>query len=233
SKDRVQIWHDDSFIEAGASDTDPVYETLLPKWLEPHRLPPGSRDPLGFQSYAEKIADEFLPGLTVFTTRIGYYGFILWAIRELNNAECARGEVRRERFHRLERALALCEFVNHGKEDDDCRLLGQRSKSEVLQSAENNRFRVPQRILKNQESAGALRLYSTSIEKQGFAKIVPEQAVENLLPFELTDLGLRLARGFERRVPDGFWEFALGEKGKDRDEIRHWGKRLCFAELGN
>ena len=229
---RVQIRHDDSFIEARASDAHREYDALLPRWLEPHRLPPGSRDPLGFQNHAEKIADEFLPGLTVFTTRIGYYGFIAWAVRELNNAKLTKGVVRRESFHLLERALALCEFVNHGKEDKECRLLGQRSKSEVLQSAENNRFHVPKRILKNQESAGALRLYSTSIEKNGFAKIVPEQAVDNLLPFALTDLGVRLATAFERRVPNGFWEFALGDKGKDREEIREWGKRLCFLELG-
>jgi hypothetical protein len=232
SGSRVQIRPDNSFIEARISDTDREYEALLPSWLEPHRLPPGSRDPLGFQTYAEKIADEFLPGLTVFTTRIGYYGFIAWAVRELNKAQFSRGVVRRELFHRLERALALCEFVNHGKEEKDCRLLGQRSKSEVLQSAENNRFRVPKRILKNQESAGALRLYSTSIEKNSFAKSVPEQAVDNLLPFTLTDLGARLARGFERRVPNGFWEFAFGEKGKDRDAIREWGKSLCFSKLG-
>ena len=231
SGSRVQIWPDGSFIEPRVSDADREYQTLLPSWLEPRRLPPGSRDPLGFQNYAEKIADEFLPGLTVFTTRIGYYGFIAWAIRELNKTQVSRGDVRRELFHRLERALALCEFVNHD-EDIDCRLLGQRSKSEVLQSAENNRFRLPKRILKNQESAGALRLYSTSMEKNGFAEIVPEQAVDNLLPFALTDLGAQLARAFERRVPKGFWEFALGETRKDREVIRDWGKHICFFQLG-
>ena len=228
----VYLWPDDSFVKGQGLRVDRAFEALLPRWLAPHRLPPGSRDPLGFQSYAEKIADGFLPGLTVFTTRIGYYGFLAWAVRKLNKAQCPKGVVRRELFHRLERALVLCEFVNHGREDKDCRLLGQRSKSEVLQLAENNRFRVPERILKNQESAGSLRLYSTSIEKNGFANIIPELAVDNLLPFALTELGARLAREFEKRVPEGFWEFALGDKGKDRDAIREWGKRLCFSELG-
>ena len=231
SGSRVQLWPDGSFLEANASNADRAFQALLPSWLEPRRLPPGSRDPLGFQNFAEKIADEFLPGLTVFTTRIGYYGFIAWAVRELNRAQVSRGGVRRELFHRLERALVLCEFVNHEKEVN-CRLLGQRSKSEVLQSAENNRFRVPERILKNQESAGALRLYSTSMEKNGFVKIVPEQAVDNLLPFALTDLGAQLARAFEKRVPKGFWEFALEDTRRDREVIREWGKRICFLELG-
>jgi hypothetical protein len=56
----------------------------VPRWLEPNRLPPGSRDPLGFQSHAERLANEVLPGLTVFTNRIGYYGFIAWAVARLN-----------------------------------------------------------------------------------------------------------------------------------------------------
>lgn len=228
---RIQLRPDTSIVAAATSDGDRDYEPLLPSWLEPRRLPAGSRDPLGFQNYAEKLADEFLPGLTVFTTRIGYYGFIAWAVRELNNAPSLKGPERRALFHRLERALVLCEFVNH-EDDKDCRLLGQRSKSEVLQSAENHRFHVPARILKNQESAGALRLYSTSMEKNGFAQIIPEKAAENLLPFALSDLGARLSREFEKRVPKGFWEFALGNKAKDRDTIRDWGERLCFFELG-
>jgi len=65
-----------------------------------------------------------------------------WAIRELNSATFQRGTNRRELFHQLERALVLCEFIYHGKDDKECRLLGQRSKSEVLQSATGNRFGV-------------------------------------------------------------------------------------------
>jgi hypothetical protein len=228
----VYLWPDGSFMKESTADVDQAFEALLPKWLEPQRLPSGSRDPLGFQSFAEKLADGFLPGLTVFTTRIGYYGFIAWAVRELNQAKPLNGVVGREAFHRLERALVLCEFVNHGKDDNDCRLLGQRSKSQVLQLAENNRFRVPERILKNQDSAGALRLYSTSLEKTGFATTAPELVVDDLLPFELTDLGARLAREFEKRVPEGFREFALHGNAKDRDALREWGQRLCFSELG-
>jgi len=73
---RIQIWPDDSRVAPGPTAADRAFEALLPKWLEPHRLPPGSRDPLGFQNSAERLANEFLPGLTVFTTRIEYYGLI-------------------------------------------------------------------------------------------------------------------------------------------------------------
>ena len=123
-------------------------EALLQKWLEPHRLPAGSRDPLGFQSSAERLANETLPGLTVFTTRIAYYSFIAWAVRELNGRRWPSSTVLRELFHKVERAYVLCEFVHHGSEANDRRVIGQRSKSEVLQPAVNDCFRPPARILK-------------------------------------------------------------------------------------
>ena len=105
----------------------------------------------------------------MFTSRIGYYGFIAWAVARLNRERLSATVSRREYFHRLERTLALCEFIHHGQEDRSCRLLGQRSKTQILQSAAGDRFHVPTRILKNQESAGAFRLYSTSLESSGFA----------------------------------------------------------------
>jgi hypothetical protein len=233
---RIQIMCDDSFLgpAQGGDKEESEYRTLLPKWLAAHNLPPGSRDPLGFQSQAEELADQFLPGLTVFTNRIGYYGLIAWAIRELNSGavDLPHGINRREQFHRIERTLALCEFISHGMEEKACRLLGQRSKSEVLQSSTNNRFGVPSRILKNQESTGALRLYATSMISNGFAVSCPELAADGMLPFELTDLGTRLAREFEKRLPGGFLAFALSDKTKDREELRAWGARICFASLG-
>jgi hypothetical protein len=229
---RVRIWPDESFTGNKSVAIDKDFQALLPKWLAPHRLPPGSRDPLGFQSHAERIADEMLPGLTVFTSRIGYYGFIAWAIQRLNEFQLTSHGNRRELFHRLERTLVLCEFIHHGEDDKNCRLLGQRSRSEVLQSAEGNRFGVPKRILRNQESTGSLRLYATSMESNGFAILAPELAAENLLPFKLTELGERLAREFEKRIPAAFFDFALSDRRKDREELRKWGAELCFYELG-
>jgi hypothetical protein len=229
---RIRISLDASFVAAEESEVDADLEALLPRWLEPNRLPPGSRDPLGFQSHAERIANELLPGLTVFTSRIGYYGLVAWAVRKLNDEPAPRGLTRREAFHRLERTLALCEFIKHGPDDKSCRLLGQRSKTQILSSAVRDRFPVPKRILKNQEAAGAFRLYSTSLESTGFATSTPELAADELLPFKLTDLGHGLADEFKKRVPTGFWEFALSGQTRDRELLRKWGKKLCFAELG-
>jgi hypothetical protein len=195
-------------------------------------LPPGSRDPLGFQAYAEKLANNLLPGLTVFTSRIGYYGFLAWAIRELNRLEEDRRVRARERFHRLERLLALCEFIMHGKEDNDCRLLGSRSKTEILQSAQNDRFALPRRILKNQDSAGALRLYATSMASTGFATAAPELEIDNHIPFELTELGEGLAKEYNKCVPKGFLQFALNGTTLPRSTLMEWGSELCFSRLG-
>jgi len=57
----------------------------LPKWLVTDVLLPSSRDPLGLQADAERLANRLLPGLTVFTNRIGYFFFLSWALRELNH----------------------------------------------------------------------------------------------------------------------------------------------------
>lgn len=231
---RIQLRADDSVVAPEKSARDLEFESLLPRWLAPHRLPPGSRDPLGFQNFAERLANEFLPGLTVFTTRIGYYGFLAWAIQTLNEGELKPGSPpRKELFHRLERALALCEFVHHGPENNDCRLIGQRSKSEVLQSAVEGRFGVPAKIMKNQESGGAFRLYATSLDGNGFVSAAPELGASGLLPFTLTDLGRQLGRAFGQHVPEDFFAFATQGKRLDRDVLRNFGAQLCFSNFGN
>lgn len=184
------------------------------------------------QAHAERLANELLPGLTVFTSRIGYYGFLAWAVQCVNDLPCPDHQTRQERLHRLERALVLCEFVHHGLGDDSCRLFGQRSKTQVLQGADGDRYRVPKRILKNQASAGAYRLYFTSLQSMGIAQEAPELGAEGLLPLTLTDLGRRLAHAFQLRLDNDFADFALGDGPLERNTIRSWGKDLCFSRLG-
>lgn len=229
---RIQFWRDASVVLSNKTDKDTKFAALLPRWLEPLKLPPSSRDPLGFQAHAERLANELLPGVTVFTSRIGYYGLLTWAVQFLNQRPSPSGASRLERLQRLERALALCEFTHHGAEDNSCPLLGQRSRTQILQSAQADRFKVPQRILKNQTSAGAYRLYYTSMQSMGFTEEATELAAEELLPLKLTDLGRKLAHGFDQRLPGEFAEFGLSDGSRDRDTIRSWGRRLCFSEIG-
>lgn len=229
---RVQLWRDGSIVER--SGVDSTLEGLLPQWLEPFVLPTGSRDPLGLQAPAERLVNEVLPGLTVFTFRAGYYGFLTWAIRSVNGLALTalhRRTSRRELLNALERALALCEFVHHGVEDNSCPLIGQRSKVRVLSGNEGDRYRVPESILKNQDSAGSFRLFATSLSSLGLVEEADELLADGLLPFRLTPLGESLATAFERRVHESFLGFAMGEHKQSRDTLRGWGQKLCFLEI--
>ncbi len=228
---RVYVEADPSFLGGAGPPVDQELAALLPHWLAPQNMPPSSRDPLGLQAHAERIANKLLPGLTVTTTRIGYYGFLCWAIQLVNDSNPLPGVPRREMLNRLERALVLCEFVYHGAEDDGCRLIGQRSRTQVLQSSEGDRYRLPRRILKNQNTAGALRLYSTSLANMGFVEEVSDLAVDGKLPWALTALGRSLAGTFARRLPTGFREFAFSDGAKTRDNIRWWGDEVCLSKL--
>lgn len=229
---RIQFWPDGSFVER--DNPAPELEALLPQWLEPFVLPSGSRDPLGLQAPAEKLVNEILPGLTVFTSRAGYYGFLTWAIRSVNNLPreaIPRLMSRREVLNSLERTLVLSEFVYHGVEDNSCRLIGQRSKVRVLSSNEGDRYQVPESILKNQNSAGSFRLFATSLVSLGLVEESPEVAADGLLPFRLTALGEKLASVFHSRVDADFIRFALGSRRQSRKSLRAWGKRLCFSRI--
>ena len=229
---RIQMWRDGSFVER--ETFSPELESLLPRWLEPFVLPSGSRDPLGLQAPAEKLVNEVLPGLTVFTFRAGYYGFLTWAIRSVNGLsrdEVHRRMSRREILNSFERALALCEFVYHGLDDESCRLIGQRSKLRVLSSNEGDRYRVPESILKNQNSAGSFRLFTTSLVSLGFVEEADEMAADGMLPFRLTGLGNELASAFQVNVNRSLIPFAMGERRQSRDTLRAWGKSLCFSSI--
>jgi hypothetical protein len=210
---------------------DPAVATLLPQWIEPFVLPHSSRDPLGLQAPAEKLVNEVLPGLTVFTFRAGYYGFLCWAIRTVN---AMRGEelpgrsTRNDVLNAFERALVLCEFLHHGRDDDSCNLLGQRSKARLLDGGP--RFGVPDRILKNQYSAGSFRLFATSLVSLRLADDAQELGADGQLPLRLTLLGTRLANAFAQCLDESrFISFALGPHTRAEDVLCGWGKTLCFS----
>ncbi|HWD37272.1 MAG TPA: hypothetical protein VG944_00355 [Fimbriimonas sp.] len=229
---RIRLWRDGSFVKS--NDSDQKLGSLLPQWLEPFVLPSGSRDPLGLQAPAERLVNEVLPGLTVFTSRAGYYGFLTWAIRSVNRLASdaiPRRSPRHEVLNAFERALALCEFVHHGLEDDSCSLIGQRSKLRVLSGNEGERYRVPESILKNQDSAGSFRLFATSLVSLGLAENSDELAADGLLPFQLTSLGDELATAFQGHVDSFFIPFAMGERKQTRETLRQWGKALCFSSI--
>jgi hypothetical protein len=201
----------------------------IPKWLVPDELPPSSRDPLGLEADAGKLADRLLPGLTVFTSRAGYFFFLAWAIRELNSVIDVNFREKWDLLYRLERAVVLCETLNHGKEElRACLHLGQRSKPGLLTDA--TRAKIPDRILKNQTNSGCYNLYRTSMESCGFVQQYPEGIGQGLLPFKLTPRGERLADLFSKRSgSDALLGWARNGEGKDVRDLRGWGKSHCFG----
>lgn len=231
---RIRLRRDHSFVGRNGHDT--ALAGLLPQWLEPFVLPAGSRDPLGLQAPAERLVNEVLPGLTVFTFRAGYYGFLSWAIRTINglaSSAVPRRTSRRELVHALERTLVLCEFVYHGLESNSCNLLGQRSKQRVLSGNHGDRYGVPDSILKNQDSAGSFRLFATSLVSLGFVEEANELAADGLLPFQLTPLGDALANAFGSRVDSRFTAFAMGKRAEARNTLGAWGRSLCFSSIAH
>lgn len=232
SHTRIRLWKDASFVRTEAANS--AIAGLLPQWHEPFVLPSGSRDPLGLQASAERLVNEALPGLTVFTFRAGYYGFLPWAIAHANSLardEVPRGWTRREVVNALERALVLCEFVYHGRDDDSCVLIGQRSKIRVLSSSDGDRFHVPDSILKNQNSAGSFRLFATSLVSLGLVEEAEELAADGLLPYRLTDLGKTIASSFERHLDPGLTPFAMGRRTETRRTLYEWGRHACFSTI--
>lgn len=217
----------------GNRRANPVLLSLLPQWLALTVLPPGSRDPLGLQAPAETIVNEILPGLTVFTFRAGYYGFLAWAIRFANAAKQLSGTgARRDLVNAFERAFVLCEFIHHDR-DDSCRVLGQRSKTRLLGSVGEKGVRVPDSILRNQNGAGSFRLFSTSLLSLGFAEENDDLATEGLLPYQLTSLGEEMASSFARFIDDDFVSFAMGKRTQPPEVLAKWGRKLCFSSIAH
>jgi len=98
----------------------------LPSWVEADPLRGRAVDALGLQATADRIADQILPDLSVLTNRARYFAVLAWARKV-----CGRN-ADEDRIHSLEVALAVREWLIHGKaagEDvqDRCRYVGSRN----------------------------------------------------------------------------------------------------------
>ncbi|MBZ0175591.1 MAG: hypothetical protein K8F55_09960 [Candidatus Methanoperedens nitroreducens] len=206
---------------------------LLPKWIEPEELPSSSRDPLGLQAFAMHLADKLLPGMTVFTSRAGYFFFLSWALKSLNETHSDTGQY--DVLKRLERALVLCESLYHGKDGlKDCIHLGNRSKMRLLANGVGN-VEIPDKILKRQDATGCYNLYKNSMISLGFWEEDEEAAIKGLLPYRLTKLGEKIADLFEKRNYSSELLRWAKEKETKRSVIHleNWGEDLCFLTYGS
>lgn len=204
-------------------------DDILPSWLVRLDSPPSSRDPLGLQAHSQKHADDLLPGLNVFTSRARYYSFLCWAIRTAQRRGDERSEL--DRLHRLERLLVLCEALRHEDEPDACRYIGWRRGRRYVSERRGARdWELPSKVLKNQGSNGAFRLYRTSLVD---LELIEEEEVGEGLGVRLTNEGERLAECFQRRVADDTatvrWAIeGIGQR-KRRDSLLETSNVICLS----
>jgi len=217
---------------AGAKSAPPLalptqLDALLPGWLVPIATPPGSRDPLGLQALSSVHADRLLPGLTVFTSRARYYGFLCWALAAAQRDDAPATHV--ERLHRLERLLVLGEALQHVDDPRACSYIGgRRGRAYLRECGDVGLLALPTRILKNQTSNGALRLYRTSLLDVG---LVEDDELEEGLGLKLTEEGRRLALSYGEGVDDSIADWALSgsEQRKRRDGLFAHAESMCLS----
>ena len=114
----IQISLDASFVARGKPKIDSDLDALLPRWLEPNRLPPGSRGPLVGITEPRRAAGErdssrpYRVHKPDWLLRLHRLGRQQAEHRRSCHKRCRSGRS----FRRLERTLALCEFIQHGQE---------------------------------------------------------------------------------------------------------------------
>ncbi len=207
---------------------DETMSAYLPSWLVRLDAAASSRDPLGLQAHAMNQADQLLPGLNVFTSRARYYTFHCWAIARAQQEASPRTHT--DRVHRLERLLVLCEALYHRDDPQSCSYVGRRrGRRFVTEKGDAGLWELPSKILKNQGSNGALRLYRTSLADLG---LIEEDDLDEGLGLRLTSDGEGLADQFRKVVDESLVVWALDpavEQRKRRDTILQAARGMCLS----
>ena len=175
-----------------------------------------SDDPLGFAAGAQRLADVLLPGLTVRTVRLTYYGMVCAGLRLVEDAP--DDAERRRRFLVWERLWMLAR-VSTGRVGG---LLGSEGAGRHLHSATPERLDGRAYVLlQRQAFLGALGSYSTSLEALGLKR------TGSLI---LTEDGRTLGKDALKAVSSKFFgnleREATRSIEKERDTVRlslRWG----------
>jgi len=202
-------------------------DAFFPSWLVRLDTAPTSRDPLGLAAQAGRHADAILPGLTVFTSRARYLTFLCWAMRASESGP-ARGQL--DRIHRLERLLVLSEALLHAEEPDACLCVGaRRGRRFVREHEREDLWELPSRVLKNQVTNGAFRLYRTALVSFGLVEETEND--DSAIGLELTDRGHALANRYESRLDTNVvrWALAEPEQRKRRSTLIENASVMCLS----
>lgn len=187
----------------------------LPSWVEADPLRGRAVDALGLQGTADRIADEILPDLSVLTTRARYFAMLAWARKVCGS------RADEDRIHSLEVALAVREWLVHGKvaseaDGDRCRYVGSRNlaglRPESPPKDPRDAYRVP-----------VWRAYRASMRGLGLLE----------RDDSLTDEGIGLARRFVAacRPKDSSGRTPLPE-GACLSELRQREATIIESALG-
>ena len=136
-------------------------------------------DPLGFQSFAETLANSVFPSLTSRTDRIRYYSLICWGLKVIadNRSELLVGAVNpqqgiEDRLMAMEKLFVLAAVIYYnGKlpQESERRLLGSSKALNYLNDIRLRKGTVfklndqDYRFLVNQRSQGSFGAYKTSL----------------------------------------------------------------------
>lgn len=167
------------------------------------------------------------PGITVFTSRARYLSFLCWAIRA---SESGRPGARLDRIHRLERLLVLSEALLHQDDPDACTYIGRRrGRRFVREHDRDDVWELPSRILKNQVTNGAFRLYRTALAS--FGLVEETEPDDSPVGLELTRRGHALANRYELRLDANLVRWALAEpvQRKRRASLMANAEVMCLS----
>jgi hypothetical protein len=219
-----------------------ILSNLLPVWNKPllKPLPPGSRDPLGFQRYATLFSDHLLPNITVLTGRARYFSFLAWVLDELRDYveplylvyEGLPFEKYSDLLARFERFLALAEAVWHEQNpSNNCHWVGER-RARALARKGRNKLPMDVSLTIQEGSQGALADYRQSMLKLGLLSEHP-----TVLPDMLTESGQELADYFRYAVQTAKANRMSGicqDQGVfalDTSRLRDAGRWFCLSRI--
>jgi hypothetical protein len=185
-----------------------------------------SDDPLGFAAGAQRLADLLLPGLTVRTVRLTYYGMVCAGLRLVEHAP--DDAERRRRFQVWERLWMLAR-VSTGRVGG---LLGSEGAGRHLHSATPERLDSRAYVLlQRQAFLGALGSYSTSLEALGL-----KRSGSLILTEDGRTLGKDAMKAASSKFFANLTDEATRSIQKERDTVRNsprWGaSHDTLAEVG-
>lgn len=153
---------------------------LLPAWVQADPLRSRAVDALGLQATADQLADRFLPGLSVLTTRARYFSFLCWARQAVGDRNDDR------KIHRLEVSLLLAEAQLSEADPshaESCRFVGSRN----VKTLALDRIPADPRVA-----------YKTPVWRAYRASMLALGLLEGGRAFRLTETGSRAAKYFKQ-----------------------------------